>query len=340
MNNPSVQQKILTIAEVAQAHEGSLGLAHSYIDVVAGLGVDAIKFQTHIAEAESSVHEPFRVKFSYEDETRFDYWKRMEFTPTQWQRLKDHCDRLGLEFISSPFSLAAVNLLEQVGVKRYKVGSGEISNLLLLQKIAQTGKPIILSSGMSSFQELQHAIDFLAPFGNPLSVLQCTTAYPTQPEQWGLNVISELRNEFRLPVGFSDHSGDIFACLAAAALGAAILEFHIVFDHHMFGPDAPASLTPSQIKQLIKGVRAIEKSIAHPVEKDNLKDFASLKIMFGKSLAINKSLAKGHVITLSDLESKKPGDKGIPASAYQLVIGRKINKDMDAFSFLTDKDLV
>lgn len=340
MINRPEEKSIFLIAEVAQAHDGSLGLAHSYIDVLARLGVDAVKFQTHIAEAESSIYEPFRVKFSYEDDTRFDYWKRMEFTPLQWLGLKDHCDRVGLEFISSPFSLAAVDMLEQIGVKRYKIGSGEIGNLLLLDKIAQTGKPVILSSGMSSIQELKKAIDFLIPFGNQLSLLQCTTAYPTVPEQWGLNVMAELRAEFNVPIGFSDHSGDIFACLAAAALGAEILEFHVVFDHRMFGPDAPASLTPAQISQMVTGIRAIEKALTHPVKKNNVSDFSSLKVMFGKSLAVNKPLVRGHVIALSDLESKKPGDRGIPASDYREVIGRKVNKDMEAFSFLTSGDLV
>ncbi|CAN0044541.1 unnamed protein product, partial [Chrysoparadoxa australica] len=180
------------IAEIGQAHDGSLGIAHSYIDALAATGVDAIKWQTHIAEAESSDLEPFRVNFSYEDKTRFDYWKRMEFTIDQWAGLKRHCDEKGVEFISSPFSNKAVDLLEEIGVARYKIGSGEVNNLLLLEKIAQTGKPIILSSGMSSFSELSETIKFLKPFGNQLSILQCTTAYPTKPEDWGLNVISDL----------------------------------------------------------------------------------------------------------------------------------------------------
>ena len=130
--------KTFIIAEIGQAHDGSLGLLHSYIDAVSKTGVDAIKFQTHIAEAESSEFEPFRVKFSYEDDTRLDYWKRMEFTLDQWKQIKEHCDEVGLEFMSSPFSNAAVDLLEEVGVKRYKIGSGEVNNFLLLEKIAKT----------------------------------------------------------------------------------------------------------------------------------------------------------------------------------------------------------
>ena len=140
--------KVIIIADIGQAHEGSVGMAHSYIDALADTGVDIVKFQTHIAEAESSLEEPFRVNFSYEDETRYDYWKRMEFTLEQWNGLKKHCDDVDLEFMSTPSCLSAVDLLEKVGVKRYKIGSGDLTNKLLLKKIAQTGKPTFISSGI------------------------------------------------------------------------------------------------------------------------------------------------------------------------------------------------
>lgn len=334
-------KKILIIAEIAQAHEGSLGIAHSYIDALAKTGVDAIKFQTHIAEAESSVYEPFRLKFSYEDETRYDYWKRMEFTPEQWKGLKSHCDTIGVEFLSSPFSIAAVNLLEELGVHRYKIGSGDVTNLLLLHRIALTGKPIILSSGMSSFKELESAVHFIKPFGNHVTLLQCTTAYPTQPEQWGLNVLDELASKFKgLDIGFSDHSGEIYACLAAIARGAKMVEFHAVFDKRMFGPDAKSSLTIDEIHQLVKGVRAIEQALQNPVKKDDVQEYTELKRMFGKSLAVNRFMHKGEVITLSVLETKKPAEQGIAASAYQRAVGKKIARDLPAYSFLNEEDLV
>ncbi len=329
----------LIIAEIGQAHEGSLGIAHSYIDALAYSGVDAIKFQTHIAEAESSEFEPFRVKFSYEDETRMDYWRRMQFTPEQWKGLKIHAEEVGLEFMSSPFSNAAVELLEDLGVKRYKVGSGEVSNFLLLRKIAETGKPIILSSGMSSFDELNESIAFLKPFGNEISILQCTTAYPTQPEDWGLNVIRDLAERFKVPVGFSDHSGDIFACLAAATLGASILEFHVVFDHKMFGPDATSSLTLGQVKQLTHGVRKIQQALKVKVDKSDNSGFSNLKGIFEKSLAVNTSLKQGEIITFNHLEAKKPKNKGISATLYREVIGKTLKNDLQAWSFLNETDL-
>ena len=330
---------VFLIAEIGQAHDGSLGMAHAYIDSAAEAGVDAVKFQTHIAEAESSVHEPFRVQFSYTDATRYDYWKRMEFTPEQWAGLKKHCAEKRVEFISSPFSCAAVELLENLGVQRYKIGSGEINNFLMLEKIARTGKPMLLSSGMSSLTELDETLSFLKAFGNDLSILQCTTAYPTLPEQWGLNVIPLLQKRYSIPVGFSDHSGDIFACLAAATLGASILEFHIVFDKKMFGPDAPASLTPAQVKMLVQGVRKIEASLAQPVDKQDNSAFLSWKNIFEKSLAVNKHLPAGHLIAIEDLEAKKPKGYGIPASHFRETLGKKLARPLDRFDFLRNEDL-
>ena len=327
------------IAEIAQAHDGSLGMAYAYIDAVAKTGCNAIKFQTHIADAESSIHEPFRVKFSKQDATRKDYWKRMEFTLDQWKGLKQRCDEVGLEFISSPFSNAAVELLEAVGVKRYKVGSGEVNNFVLLEKIAGTGKPVIISSGMSSYNELDKTVAFLKARGVDFSILQCTTAYPTQPEQYGLNVIGELKSRYNVSVGFSDHSASTEACIAATALGAEILEFHVVFDKEMFGPDAKASLTMQETTQLVKAVNTIEIALKNPVDKKDNSKFDVLKSIFEKSLAVNKDLKAGSVLTFSDLETKKPKGFGILANEYEKVVGKKINKDLNQWDFLTDDDL-
>lgn len=328
------------IAEIAQAHDGSLGIAHSYIDALAKTGVDAVKFQTHIAEAESSIHEQFRVKFSYEDATRFDYWKRTSFTEEQWRGLKHHCEQVGLEFISSPFSQAAVDLLEALKVKRYKVGSGEINNHLLLEKIAKTGKPIILSSGMSSYSELDVAVQLVQSFGNDLSVLQCTTAYPTPLDKIGLNVLSELKKRYPgVKNGLSDHSGTLYPSLAAAALGADILEFHVVFDRNMFGPDTTSSLEVAQVEELVKGVREIEIMLVHPVDKEGTAGFEDLKKTFGKSLAVRRDLPKDYVIQFDDLEARKPAGFGIPPSRFREIIGRKLKRSKGQFEFLSMEDM-
>ncbi|OAB27867.1 N-acetylneuraminate synthase [Flavobacterium fryxellicola] len=327
------------IAEIGQAHEGSLGVLYSYIDAIAHTGVDAVKFQMHIAEAESSEHEPFRVQFSLEDETRYGYWQRMGFSLEQWKGIKQHCDTLGLDFICSPFSNMAVDWLEEIGVKQYKIGSGEVTNFLILEKIAQTGKPVILSSGMSSYDELDKTVHFLKERKVDFSILQCTTAYPTMPEQYGLNVITELKERYNVAIGFSDHSAKIETCIAATALGASILEFHVVFDRQLFGPDAKASLTIQETKELVLAVQNIATALLNPIDKNNNTDFAELKQIFEKSLAINKKLPENHILTFDDLEAKKPKNYGVLAIKYQEVIGKKLKFDKNQWDFLNEEDI-
>lgn len=327
------------IAEVGQAHEGSLGMALSYIDALADTGVDAVKFQVHIAEAESSEFEPFRIKFSEQDKTRFDYWKRMEFNFEEWKILKLRCDEKGTEFLASPFSNAAVDLLEKLQVKRYKVGSGEVNNFLLLEKIAQTGKPIIISSGMSSLVELDRTVEFLKTREVIFSILQCTTAYPTKPEEYGLNLIEELRQRYRLPIGYSDHSARPETCISAASLGAEIIEFHGVFDRRSFGPDASSSLEIDEIKELVLAIRNIETSLQNPIDKNDISRFTGLKNIFEKSLAVNKNLPAGYKLCFEDLEAKKPKEYGVEASQYEKLIGSALKRDMKKWEFLNWEDL-
>ena len=328
----------MIIAEIAQAHDGSLGILHSYIDVLADTGIDAVKFQTHIADAESSNHEPFRIKFSYEDKTRFDYWRRMEFTLEQWKEIKQHCEEKKLEFISSPFSNAAVDLLEAAGIKRYKVGSGEINNHLLLKKIALTGKPVILSSGLSDIKELDMAIGFFKEHASDVSVLQCVSAYPSKPEEWGLNMINEFKQRYQIKTGYSDHSGNIYACLAAASLGAEIFEFHVVFHKAMFGPDTKASIVIDDVKRLTEGIKQIQSALSNPSKKEHTDNILSLKNVFEKSLAVNRFLLAGTVISFEHLEAKKPKGQGIDASVYQTIIGKKLIVDKQPWDFLRSED--
>ncbi len=328
------------IAEIAQAHDGSLGILHSYIDTLADTGVDTVKFQMHIADAESSAHEPFRVPFSYEDPTRFDYWKRMEFTLEQWEGIKRHCEDKKLRFLCSPFSIEAFEWLEKLGAERYKIASGEVSNYLLLDRISASGKPILLSSGMSAYAEIEAAISRIHSRGGLVeAVFQCTTSYPTPPEAVGLNVVPEIISRWNITAGLSDHSGEIWASLAAVSLGARKLEFHAVFDKRMFGPDAGSSLNMQQIAHLCQGVRAIETMLANPADKDDDSRFISLRNMFGKSLGLRRDLEAGEPIEASDLESKKPGGMGIPAFEYESVIGRRLSKPLKAGSFIQPNDL-
>jgi len=231
------------IAEVAQAHDGSLGLAHAYIDAIADAGADAVKFQTHIAKAESTLDEPWRVKFSSQDKSRYDYWKRMEFSAEQWLKLAEHSRSLGLDFWSSPFSIEAAIILQKIGIKQWKIGSGEIYNPILVDYLLDTRLPILFSSGMSSIADLDNVINQAIKKSTPFGIFQCSSSYPTPPELWGLEVLSDFRDRYKCPVGLSDHSGDIYAGLAATTLGADFIEVHVTFDKKMFGPDTSSSIT-------------------------------------------------------------------------------------------------
>jgi len=327
------------IAEVGQAHDGSLGTAHAYIDAAARAGADAVKFQTHIAAAESTPAEPWRVKFSKQDDTRYDYWKRMEFTEPQWVGLREHADDVGIGFLSSPFSPEAVDLLERVGVAAWKIASGEVANSPLLQRILRDGRPVILSSGMSPLAELDRAVELIRSHDVPLTVLQCTSAYPCPPEKVGLNVIGELRQRYGCPVGLSDHSGTIFTGLAGAALGIDALEVHITFSREAFGPDVPASLTLEELRMLVDGIRFIERAMESPVDKDGLAvEMESLRGLFTKSIVAARRLPAGHLLTESDLACKKPGT-GLPASQLDELVGMRLVRGVDVDEQLALNDV-
>ncbi len=327
------------VAEIAQAHDGSLGTAHAYVDVAAEVGADAVKFQTHIASEESTRDEPWRVKFSPQDATRYEYWERMEFSPEQWQGLADHARERGLAFASSPFSIAAVEVLDGVDVDVFKIASGELTTLPMLEAIAATKRPVIVSSGMSPLDEIGTAIDTLSAQGSPVAVLQCTSEYPVAPDRVGLNVIAELRDRFEIPVGLSDHSGTIFPALAAAALGIDVLEVHLTMSRDMFGPDVPASVTPDEFTTMVEGVRFIETAIANPMDKSEAaRGFETMRTTFMKSVVARTDLAAGTVLTEAHLAYKKPGT-GIPAADYRDVLGRTLVDGVAADQQINHADL-
>ena len=329
----------LIIGEVAQAHDGSLGMAHAFIDAIADSGADAVKFQTHIAEAESSPSEPWRVKFSSQDATRYEYWKRMEFSEDQWHGLKRHAAERQLLFLSSPFSLEAVDLLHRVGVPAWKVASGEVNNVRLLQALGQTGLPVFLSTGMSPLSEIDAAVELLKGCGVPLAVLQCTSVYPSPPERIGLNLIEFFRTRYGCAVGLSDHSGTIYPGLAAAVLGIEVLEIHVTLSREMFGPDVMSSVTTDEVRQMVRGIRFIEQMRANPVAKDSLsEELSPLRQMFTKSIVSRVALASGTVLREEHLTVKKPGT-GIPANQIGNLIGKRLSRAVERNQALHFKDI-
>ncbi len=332
------KKNIRLIAEIGQAHDGSLGFAHSYIDSLKNSGVTDIKFQVHIANSESSKKEKFRKKFSYEDRTRFDYWKRIEFNKEQWQGLFNHCKKNKIHFVASPFSLEAVDLLKKIGCKTFKIASGEVNNYLMIDKIIDLKKEIILSSGLSNFKELDQVVNRIKKKKINLSIMQCTTEYPSKVDNIGLNVINDMKKRYKIPAGLSDHSGNINTLLAASALGAELIEFHVTFSKKSFGPDSESSIEVSKVKELVESINYIHKCLNNKVDKLNLKINKSLKKIFSKSLAINKNLNKNHKIQTQDLETKKPGGMGISSKEYKKIVGKRLNKNLKKNSFLKYKD--
>ncbi len=316
------------IAEIGQAHDGSLGTAHAYIDAVAETGADAIKFQTHIADEESTLDEPFRKVFSLQDTTRYDYWKRMGFTEEQWAGLAEHACKQGLIFLSSAFCLKAVDWLQRIGMPAWKVGSGEFRSKELLQAMGHTGSPILYSTGMCSYAEIEETVDWFEEQHFSYALFQCTSMYPVPLEQVGLNVLDEFRARFACPVGLSDHSGTIFPGLAALAKDVDILEVHVTFDRRVFGPDVPASLTLEELKLLADARNAFMVMKQHPVDKDAVAaGMADMRGLFTRSAAPAADLPAGARLTAEMVVAKKPGT-GIPYARKDELIGCQLVRDV------------
>lgn len=328
--------KVFIIAEIGSVHDGSMGNALRLVDVAAECGADAVKFQTHIGEAESLANAPAPSFFSAE--SRLSYFKRTSFSLEQWKTLARVSAERGLVFLSSPFSEEAVELLERVGVNQYKVPSGEVTNLPLLERIARLKKPIILSSGMSSWNELDRAVEVIRREHNQLTILQCTSEYPCAYERVGLNVMLEMRDRYQSPVGLSDHTLTPYASYAAVTLGASIIERHVTFSRKMYGSDAKHSLEPDEFTELIKGVRALEVILASQVDKNDLSRLGGMKEIFEKSLVALVDICEGAIITREMLGIKKPGS-GIPAARLYEVVGKRMRRAVSADTLLKFGDV-
>ncbi len=327
------------IAEVAQAHDGSLGTAHAFIDAAAKAGADAVKFQTHLAAAESTRDEPFRVAFSRQDSSRYDYWARTAFNAEQWAGLARHAGEKGLAFLSSPFSVEAVELLRALDMPAWKVASGEVGSQSLLAAMCADRKPVLLSTGMSTLAEIDRAVATIQRANAPLAVLQCASRYPTPLEAVGLNVMGDYRERYGCPAGLSDHSGSVHPALAALAQGADIIEVHLTLSRHMFGPDVAVSLTVEELQTVAAARDAFHTMATHPVDKDAAADeLCEMRSMFGRSLAPRTDLPAGTVIDAGMLTAKKPAT-GIPADALETVVGRQLVQAVSADRLLRWEDI-
>ena len=325
----------MIIAEIGSAHDGSFGNALKLIELAAQCGVDCVKFQTHLAEAESLSDAPNPDYF--QSESRIDYFQRTSFSMDQWKALKGEADQCNIQFLSSPFSIEAVDLLEEVGVIAYKIPSGEVTNLPLLGKIGAMGKPVFLSSGMSNWEELDAAVDV---FKNcDLTVMQCSSAYPCPPEQVGLNVISEIKERYKCRIGFSDHTLGFSAAISAAVLGVSAIEKHFTFSRQMYGSDAKHSMDPKEFSLFCKELKDVWKMLKNPVDKDDTNPYTEVKKIFQKSIVSASDLTAGTILQFKHLAFKKPGD-GIPAANYKELIGKELKNSIKVNQKLTFDDLI
>lgn len=324
------------IAEIGMNHDGSIGQAKAFIKIAADCGVNAVKIQTHIADAETLLNAP-RPKY-FQDESRYEYFKRTAFSKEQHADLKKYAESLQVEFISSPFSIEAIDLLIGIGVQTLKVPSGEVSNLPYLEHMSKFGKKVLLSTGMSSWREIEEAYCALNKNGTQTTILQCTSEYPCPPEKAGLNNLILFKNKFKCEVGFSDHTLGSAAAVVAVTMGVSVIEKHFTVSHDLYGPDAKFSANPDEMKKLVFDVRAAEKIINIKIDKDNVcTELKDMKITFEKSIVSARVIPMGKVIEPTDICYKKPGD-GISAKEYKSIIGKKSNKEIEVNQKLSWSD--
>jgi len=334
LNFKNLKKKII-VAEVGLSYYGKLDNALKLIDKVSNSGADAIKFQTHYADSESTVQEKFRKGHKFRFKTRYDYWKSHELEKNEWVKIKEYCKRKKILFSSSPFSVKSFKVLKTVGVDFWKIGSGEFYSDDLFNLILKTNKPIVLSTGLSSYKEVNERVKLLKKRDSNFLITQCTTKYPTSLKEVGVNVINEFEKKFQCPVGLSDHSGTIYPSIYSICDNVTkLVEIHVSRKNDLLNPDRTSSISFSDLK-LICNIRGnVELLKNSKINKDQVaKKLNKTRKLFTKSLALNKNLKKGSIIKLDDLCLKKPGT-GIRYKYLKKIVGKKLKKN------LSDKVLI
>lgn len=323
----SFDSDVYIIAEIGMNHDGSLGNAIKLVEAAAGAGVDAVKFQMHISDAETTRDAPSPPYFK--EETRFDYFNRTAFSNKQWGTLIEKCHDIKVDFVISPFSEEAVQRCKELNVDCLKIASGEVNNVFLLNAVQKSWVPSILSSGMSPFRELDDAVKILATHGDLKAVLQCSSKYPCAPNETGLNVMDDLKSRYdSIPIGLSDHTIRNYASYAAVTLGAKVIEKHFTLTKKAYGPDAKFSLEPKEMAELVEGIRSIEKMIGSMIDKDNIKQYSEMRKVFCKSIVAKEKINKGDKIIYTMLTAKKPGN-GLLPNELPVVLNKTAKRDIN-----------
>ena len=326
------------IAEAGVNHNGDIKLAYRLIDKAKEAGADAIKFQSFITEKIASKKvdaAPYQKENLKSLETQFDMLKKLELSYEDFRKIKKYCDDIGIIFLSTPFDKESLDfLIDELKVPVIKIGSGEITNLPFLKYAARKKIPIILSTGMSNLSEVEEAVNVITQNQDsmdtsifpPLTLLHCTSNYPCPMEEVNLKAMLTLKEAFKLPVGYSDHTLGVEVPIAAVALGAKVIEKHFTLDKNLPGPDHKASLEPEELKVMIKAIRNIEKALGDGIKKPNEREVEIMKVV-RKTLVAARDIKKGEIIKDKDIVIKRAGI-GIPPKFKDTIVGMKINKDI------------
>jgi len=318
------------IAEAGVNHNGDIRLAYKLVDAAKEAGADAVKFQTFKAE---NVVSKIAEKAEYQKETtnskesQYEMIKKLEFSFEDFVKIKDYCDKKGIIFLSTPFDYESVDFLKSL-VPLYKIGSGEITNLPFLEYIAKKGKPIILSTGMSTLGEVEEAVKTITNVTSslPLILLHCVSSYPAKYEDVNLKAMLSLQEAFKLSVGYSDHTLGIEIAIAAVALGAKVIEKHFTLDRGLPGPDHKASLEPDELKKMVKAIRNVEKALGSGIKKAAQSELKVMKVA-RRSLVAARDIRAGEVVKESDILIKRPGT-GILPKFKEIIIGMRLTRDV------------
>ena len=323
--------KTLIIAEAGVNHNGDMTIARKLIDVAAEAGADIAKFQTFKAErivTRTAAKAKYQAQTTGREESHYEMLRRLELTEDMLRELKSHCMARNIGFLSTAFDIESVDLLNRLGQDRFKIPSGEITNLPYLRKIGGYGKQVILSTGMASLGDIEAAIDALEISGTNrenITLLQCTTEYPSPMAEVNLSAILSLRNAFGVDVGYSDHTRGIEVAIAAVALGAKVIEKHFTVDRNLPGPDHKASLEPEELKAMVAAIRNIERAMGDGVKRLTPSE-AGNRVVARKSLVARHGIRKGDVFTAENITAKRPGT-GISPMQWDMVIGRLAPRD-------------
>lgn len=323
---------VFIIAEAGVNHNGNLAKALELIDIASKARADAVKFQTFKAEqlvVKQARMAQYQKKNLDIKQSQYQMLKKLELPEVFYQKIIEHCRKKGIMFLSTPHGgVDSVDFLEKMKIKAYKIGSADLTNYLLLERVAKTKKPVILSTGMSTMIEVKDAIKFLQKYGtNKIVVLHCTTSYPCKNEEVNLLAMKTMMDSLPVPVGYSDHSNDIKVAIMAATLGAAVYECHFTIDKKLPGPDHVASSDPKELKEKIEAIRKVKIILGKGIKFPQKCELRSMKSLVRKSIVAGKNLLKGHLMEKDDLKAKRPGD-GLSPIHFQKIIGKKLNKTL------------